>query len=57
MGGVRQQVFEVIVRQALAGVPWKKICEGTMAVHAITEEEVEAEVRRRREQKGKHDGK
>jgi hypothetical protein len=46
--GVRAQVFEVIVRQALAGAPWREICEGPMFVNKITHEEVEAEVRRRR---------
>ncbi len=30
--GVRAQVFEVIVRQALAGAPWKEICAGPMQV-------------------------
>ncbi len=45
--GVRAQVFEVIVRQALAGAPWKEICAGPMQVNNITPEEVEAEVRRR----------
>ncbi len=45
--GVRQQVFEVIVRQALAGAPWREICAGPMQVNNITPEEVEAEVKRR----------
>jgi hypothetical protein len=44
---VRDQVFEVIVRQALAGAPWREICQGPMKVNDITPEEVEAEVRRR----------
>ncbi|HEY9787363.1 MAG TPA: hypothetical protein V6D17_18380 [Candidatus Obscuribacterales bacterium] len=46
--GVRSQVFEVIVRQALAGAPWKEICAGPMQVNNIRAEEVEEEVRRRR---------
>jgi hypothetical protein len=45
--GVRQQVFEVIVRQALAGAPWREICDGPMKVNNISPEEVEAEVKRR----------
>ncbi len=45
---VRAQVFEVIVRQALSGAPWRRICEGPMAVNDIAPEEVEDEVRRRR---------
>lgn len=45
--GVRAQVFEVIVRQALAGAPWREICAGPMQVNNITPDEVEAEVRRR----------
>lgn len=44
---VRAQVFEVIVRQARAGAPWRIICHGPMLVNAITEEEVLAEVERR----------
>ncbi len=46
--GVRAQVFEVIVRQAMAGAPWKEICRGPMATNNIKEQEVEAEIRRRR---------
>jgi hypothetical protein len=45
--GVRAQVFEVIVRQALAGAPWREMCAGPMQVNNITAEEVEAEVSRR----------
>jgi hypothetical protein len=45
--GVRAQVLEVVVRQALAGAPWKEICKGPLAVNNITEAEVEAEVERR----------
>lgn len=46
--GVRSQVFEVIVRQAMAGAPWQQICRGPMEVNKITVEEVEREVNRRR---------
>ncbi len=45
--GVRQQVFEVIVRQALAGAPWREICAGPMQVNNISPDEVESEVKRR----------
>lgn len=44
---VRAQVFEVIVRQALAGAPWREICAGPMATNQISEESVEQEVERR----------
>lgn len=46
---VRDQVFEVIVRQALAGAPWRLICAGPMKVNGITEEEIQREVDRRLE--------
>ncbi|MDR3612201.1 MAG: hypothetical protein P4L53_01455 [Candidatus Obscuribacterales bacterium] len=45
--GIRAQVFEVIVRQAIAGAPWRQICVGPMQVNSITPEEIEEEVRRR----------
>ncbi len=45
--GVRGQVFEVIVRQAMAGAPWQEICQGPMQVNQITEAEIQAEVVRR----------
>lgn len=45
---IRSNVFEVIVRQALAGAPWREICAGPMLVNNITFEEIEEEVRRRR---------
>jgi hypothetical protein len=47
--GVRAQVFEVIVRQAIAGAPWKEICAGPMQVNNIDPREVQEEVDRRRE--------
>lgn len=46
--GVRSQVFEVIVRQAMAGAPWRQICAGPMKVNNIHPDEIEAEVNRRR---------
>lgn len=46
--GVRAQVFEVIVRQGIAGAPWREVCAGPMLVNGITPEEVEAEIKRRR---------
>lgn len=46
--GVRAQVFEVIVRQALAGAPWREICAGPMSVNNISPEEIEKEVLRRK---------
>ncbi len=51
--GVREHVFEVVVRQALKGADWREICAGPMMVNRIFAEEVEAEVRRR---KGGDDG-
>jgi len=45
--GVRAQVFEVIVRQGMAGAPWRTICAGPMQVNNISSEEVDAEIRRR----------
>lgn len=44
---VRHQVFEVIVRQALAGARWKDICAGPMQLNNISIEEVEWEISRR----------
>lgn len=47
--GVRAQVFEVIVRQAMAGAPWREICAGPMQVNNISSQEVLAEVQRRQD--------
>ena len=44
---VRSQVFEVIVRQALAGAPWRSICAGPMMINNISVDEVVEECRRR----------
>ncbi|MBC7998755.1 MAG: hypothetical protein IAF58_12475 [Leptolyngbya sp.] len=46
--GVRAQVFEVIVRQAMAGAPWRAICEGPLLVNKIHPDEIQAEVERRK---------
>jgi hypothetical protein len=46
--GVRAQVFEVIVRQGMAGAPWRSICAGPMRVNNIDPDEVQAEVDRRK---------
>lgn len=53
--GVRKQIFEVIVRQALAGAPWKEICAGPMLVNNISPEEVERELDKRRKEINKQD--
>ncbi len=45
--GVRGQVFEVIVRQGMAGAPWREICAGPLHVNNISPDEVEAEIKRR----------
>ncbi len=44
---IRQQVFEVIMRQAVAGAPWRAICEGPMRINGITNQEIEDELARR----------
>jgi hypothetical protein len=41
---VRQQILDVIVQQALAGVPWRSICKVLMDTNGITEDEVETQV-------------
>jgi hypothetical protein len=38
------QVFEVIVRQALAGAPWREVCAGPMKTNGIQEATVADEV-------------
>jgi hypothetical protein len=45
---VRAQVFEVIVKQAIAGAPWREICAGPMHANDINPEEIEEELSRRR---------
>ncbi len=42
--GVRAQVFEVIVRQAISGAPWREICAGPMQVNSIDPEDIQKEV-------------
>ncbi len=53
--GVRSQVFEVIVRQGMAGAPWRQICAGPMQVNNIPAEAIQEEITRRQEllKKGK----
>ena len=46
---VRNQVFEVIVRQAIAGAPWREICAGPMKENGILPDEIEREVERRKD--------
>jgi len=45
--GIRSQVFEVIVRKAMSGEPWRETCLAPMRVNNITAEEVAREVDRR----------
>jgi hypothetical protein len=45
---LRDQVFEVVVRHALAGAPWREICAGPMFVNDIDPAEIEEEVSRRK---------
>jgi len=45
---IRAQVLEVIVRQALAGAPWRQICAAPMKAMDITPEEVDLEVQKRK---------
>ncbi len=45
--GVRAQVFEVIVRQGIAGAPWREICAGPMQVNNISADDIQEEIDRR----------
>jgi hypothetical protein len=45
--GIRAQIMELAVRQALCGQPWRQTCASVMKANNITEHEVEEEVRRR----------
>lgn len=45
--GVRAQILELAVRQALSGGAWRETCASVMQANNIGVEEVEAEVRRR----------
>ena len=45
--GIRAQVFEVIVRQAIAGAPWRELCTAAMQQNQITPEQIEEEINRR----------
>jgi hypothetical protein len=44
----RKLILDVIVKQALAGVAWRQVCDGVMEVNKITAEEVEAEIATRK---------
>lgn len=44
---IKQQVFEVIVRQAMAGAPWRDICNAAMIANGIDPKEIEEELRHR----------
>lgn len=44
VSGVVKQIFEVIVRQGMAGAPWNEICKGPMMLNNIEEREVESEI-------------
>jgi len=44
---MRQQIMEIIVRQALAGVPWRDFCKTPMEQNNISPNEIEVEVKRR----------
>lgn len=45
--GVRAQIFEIAVRQALSGGAWRHTCAAVMQANNISPEEVEAEASRR----------
>ena len=49
--GVRAQVLDLIVRQALAGANWRELFASPLRVNCIAPEEIEAEVNRRRGQR------
>ena len=49
MPGTRESCFEIAVDQRSAGIPWREIDTDRMLRHQITREEVDAEVRRRRD--------
>lgn len=44
---IKQQVFEVIVRQAMAGAPWRDICNAAMIANGIDPKDIEEELRHR----------
>jgi tetratricopeptide (TPR) repeat protein len=48
LDSLRQAVMEIVVKQAVAGAPWKELCRGPMEINGITEAEIEAEVSRRK---------
>ncbi|MBS1993308.1 MAG: hypothetical protein JSS86_08005 [Cyanobacteria bacterium SZAS LIN-2] len=48
LSGVRDQVFEVVVRQGMAGAPWREICAGPMRTNSIDPDDVQKEIDRRK---------
>lgn len=47
VGGLKAQIFELIVRAALAGEPWRESYASAMQINNIDISDVEAEIRRR----------
>lgn len=47
-GAIRDQVFEVTVRQGLAGAPWREITAKALSSCNIDPDDVEAEIQRRK---------
>jgi phosphoribosylaminoimidazole-succinocarboxamide synthase len=45
--GIRAQIVEVVVRQAIAGARWREICAAAMQANQITPEQIEEEMSRR----------
>ena len=45
--GIRKQVFELVVQQALTGASWREVCATHMRINLISPQEVEQEVQRR----------
>jgi hypothetical protein len=45
--GIRKQVFELVVQQALNGASWRDVCATHMKLNLISPQEVEQEVQRR----------
>ncbi|MBS2006805.1 MAG: hypothetical protein JST01_07190 [Cyanobacteria bacterium SZAS TMP-1] len=48
LSGVRDQVFEVVVRQGMAGAPWREICALPMRTNSIDPDDVQKEIDRRK---------
>jgi hypothetical protein len=52
VAGIRDQILDMIVRQALVGMPWREHLELIMQANKISPEEVEAEIQKRKELSG-----